>query len=67
MTHLTAKRVTRSVSIGRWTVKYERRFRSNLLGRFGGGWNWKLGVQAGGNTMIVNLLVCTLRISRATP
>lgn len=29
--------------------------------RFGGGWNWKLGFQIGGKTLIVNLLVCYVR------
>jgi hypothetical protein len=32
-----------------------------LMGRFGGGWQWKLGLQAGGRTLIVNLLVASLR------
>jgi hypothetical protein len=29
--------------------------------RFGGGWNWVLGIQLGGRTMIVNLLICSIR------
>ena len=32
------------------------------IGRFGGGWNWKLGVQAGDRTVIVNLLVASVRL-----
>lgn len=33
-------------------------------GRFGGGWNWSVGVQAGGRTLILNLLVVSVRIDR---
>lgn len=48
----------------RWfTVKYERRFKSNFMGRFGGGWNWKLGVQVGATTWIFNLLIATVRVN----
>lgn len=32
---------------GRYEFYYERRCKSNSWGRFGGGWNWKLGFQAG--------------------
>lgn len=35
---------------------YWRR-KDGFMGRFGGGWNWKLGIQAGGSTVIFNLLV----------
>jgi len=38
------------------------RSKENLWGRFGGGWNWKLGFQAGGSTVIISLLVCEIRI-----
>lgn len=41
-----------------------RRPKSALWGRFGGGWNWSLGFQAGGRTLIVNLLTFSVRISR---
>lgn len=42
-------------------VKYEHRDRSGM-GRFGGGWNWQVGIQVGGNTVIINLLVAALQI-----
>jgi hypothetical protein len=50
-----------------WTV---RRFRltityrsaKNLWGRFGGGWNWKCGFMIGGKTLIVDLLVASIRV-----
>lgn len=43
-------------------IAFEWRSSENLMGRFGGGWNWELGFQIGGNTVIFNLLVATLRI-----
>jgi hypothetical protein len=33
------------------------------MGRFGGGWQWKLGLQVGGRTMLVSLVVAELRVS----
>lgn len=31
-------------------------------GRFGGGWNWKLGAQWGRTCVLLSLLVCELRL-----
>lgn len=45
-------------------VSFSWRSRKNPMGRFGGGWQWKLGFQAGGGTVIVSILVCELRIDR---
>lgn len=46
-----------------WRVRivYHWRSSENLWGRFGGGWNWKIGAQAGGRSLIVDLLVFSLR------
>lgn len=33
----------------------------SYMGRFGGGWNWNLGFQAGGHELILNLLVFSIR------
>ena len=35
---------------------------NSLLGRFGGGWNWKLGFQIGYKTLLISLLICEIRI-----
>ena len=51
--------------LGRLAVQYHWRSKKNLWGRFGGGWNWKLGFQVGGSTVIVDLLVFSLRFSKA--
>jgi len=49
--------------IGRLLVELSMRKADGFMGRFGGGWNWKLGFQAGGRTVIFALLVASLRIS----
>lgn len=33
------------------------------MGRFGGGWNWNLGIQVGSSTVILNLLWGSVRIN----
>ena len=43
-----------------YKIKFQYREKNNLWGRFGGGWNWKLGFQAGGSSLIINLLVMTI-------
>jgi hypothetical protein len=50
--------------IAGWKVTYQRRAKGSPMGRFGGGWQWNVGVQAGGRTAIVNLAVASLRIER---
>ena len=40
---------------------FSMRSKDGFMGRFGGGWNWKLGFQVGGNTIIISLLVAELR------
>ena len=35
-----------------------------FLGRFGGGWNWKLGIQGSGSSWIISLLVLSVWIRR---
>lgn len=56
--------VRRDWKLWRWEFSYRRKSSKNLWGRFGGGWNWKLGIDIGGSTIILNLLVANLRISR---
>ena len=42
-------------------ISYSRKSKNEFWGRFGGGWQWKLGFQLGGNTLIINLLICDIR------
>lgn len=50
--------------VGRYKITYERRSRQNAMGRFGGGWDWKLGIQASKSEWIISLIVSSLRIWR---
>lgn len=50
-------------SIGRFKINFCWRSRKSSMGRFGGGWNWHVGVQWSGTTAILFFLVCYLRIS----
>lgn len=50
--------------LGRYKFQYSHRSKENLMGRFGGGWNWNLGFQTSGSTLILNLLVASLRITK---
>ena len=52
--------------VWRLRVTVDWRSRDCLFGRFGGGWNWRLGLQAGGRTLAFHLLVATFTI-RITP
>lgn len=57
---------THTANVGSLAFKYERRTRDAFMGRFGGGWQWNVGVQAsqGFRTVIVSLLVCSIRVTR---
>lgn len=50
------------LSFGRFEVKAQMRSRKYAMCRFGGGWNWKLGVQIGSTTLIFDLLVMSIII-----
>lgn len=45
-------------------AKLQMRSNKNLMGRFGGGWRYSLGILIGGSTVILNCLVFTIRIER---
>jgi len=49
-----------SITVGRFEVRYSRRSSKNLWGRFGGGWNWAIGVQVGPTTVYFQLLIAEL-------
>lgn len=50
--------IRKQVKIWKLKITFRWRSKNNLWGRFGGGWNWKLGIMAGGKTVIVSLFVC---------
>ena len=50
--------------IGPYTLHYTRRSSKSTMGRFGGGWQWNIGAQWGRTTLIINLLVASVRITK---
>ena len=52
----------KKICIGKIEMCFQIRSSQGVMGRFGGGWNWKLGFQAGGRTIIISLLVAELTI-----
>lgn len=61
---LPKNEIQREWQVGRMAIMFHWRSKKNLWGRFGGGWNWNLGFEAGGSTVILNLLICSLRINK---
>jgi hypothetical protein len=53
--------INRQMQIGHLRMSLSWRKKSNLTGRFGGGWNWKVGVQIGRACIIISLLVLMVR------
>lgn len=49
--------VHKEIAIGRLSIVLDWRSKKSFMGRFGGGWNWKLGFQASGRSFILSLLV----------
>ena len=56
-------RINKTAKLGKLCINFSYRNKYNFLGRFGGGWNWKLGIQIGGNTILLSLLICEVTIS----
>lgn len=52
----------RRIKLGKIYITIEWRSKNSLGGRFGGGWNWHIGVVFGGKTVIIYLLVMMIRI-----
>lgn len=59
---MTCKRIKKETKIGGLRLVFNFVSKDCFMGRFGGGWDWKVGFQAGGRTIIFNLLIFTLRI-----
>lgn len=48
----------------RLSIHWSHRPPNAPLGRFGGGWQWSVGIRVGRRTAIVDLLIGTVRIER---
>jgi hypothetical protein len=60
------REIRREWRVGRFNIVYHWRHPASLWGRFGGGWQWEIGVQAGGSTLIVSLLVASVTFTLKT-
>ena len=49
------------VKFVRWTWPWQKS--NSIMGRFGGGWNFNLGIQVGGTTVLLNLIWGSIRIT----
>ena len=58
--------IRRSINIGRLKCTFEMRSKNRLMGRFGGGWNWHIGVEWSKHNAIFFVLVFMLRFNLAT-
>lgn len=50
--------------LGNWNVRYEHKSNKEFWGRFGGGWNWSLGIKFSPSTIVIDLLVSSLIFNR---
>lgn len=57
--------ITKKTKFAGFEIVFNWRSSKNLWGRFGGGWNWKLGVMIGGTTVILDILIFSIRINKA--
>lgn len=53
--------IIKKIKIKNLDIVFEWRKKNNLWGRFGGGWNWKFGFMAAGNTIIISIVVFSIR------
>lgn len=53
--------IDKRIKIGRLKVQFEWRSKKCFMGRFGGGWNWHLGIMWSGRTFVIFFLMCMLR------
>jgi hypothetical protein len=55
--------IDKTVQYGRFKAGITWRSSKSIWGRFGGGWQWKLGFQASRTIIIISLLVMEIRLS----
>ena len=55
--------IDKTVHLFGLSIRFQWRSSKMFMGRFGGGWNWKVGAQWG-KTILFSLLVAELRIEK---
>lgn len=56
--------LTREFTVLRYRVQLKMNNHGGVMGRFGGGWKYKIGVAIGSGTTIIDLLYGSIRIDR---
>jgi hypothetical protein len=56
------KEINKKWECGRLQLTYHWRSSKSLWGRFGGGWQWSLGFEISQTTIMLNLLVFSIRV-----
>lgn len=56
-------RINKKWRVKRIEVGFSIRSSKCPFGRFGAGWNWKLGIQIGGRTILISLIIAELMLS----
>lgn len=57
-------KTVKTARIGSIILEYEHRSPKCFWGRFGGGWNWELGIQAASGCIIFRLLTFSISVIR---
>jgi len=47
-----------------WKIKYKRRTKDEYMGRFGGCWNWHIGIEWTSKTIIIYCLFFMIRMDK---
>jgi len=54
--------IKKEIIIWKCRLKISWRSSKSVMGRFGGGWNWKIGLQWGKTTLLISLLILEIGI-----
>lgn len=56
--------IKKEITIRKYYIRFEWRSRKNFWGRFGGGWNWHIGIEWSRKTAIFYLLIFMIIIGK---
>ena len=51
------------ITVSRYDLHIEQRSITSSMGRFGGGWNYRLGLTSSGKTLLINAEVFSMRLA----
>ena len=61
------KRIDELITGNKYTIQVERRLPEDRMGRFGGGWNYRLGLTGGNSELLINAEVFYMRLRLNAP